>query len=113
MIKFISDIHCISCNAVYVLINFTMKWKLSVFTLLALAVNVSWCAKILGLFPVNIKSHSIMINAILQELIARGHQVSSMRFVADFLCYFYATDYTARYCDELSIRQQYAQLYGY
>lgn len=43
--------------------------------ILATLVNDSLGAKILGLFPLNAKSHSIMINAVLEELIARGHQV--------------------------------------
>lgn len=52
-----------------------LMWILG--SLLVTVVHLSRCAKILGLFPMNFKSHSIMINTILEELIARGHQVTS------------------------------------
>lgn len=52
-----------------------MKLLAFIVTLVAFRVNLGESARILGLFPVNIKSHSIMINAIQKELIARGHQV--------------------------------------
>lgn len=44
-------------------------------TYLCWVLKVTHGAKILGLFPLNVKSHSIMTNSIVKELIARGHQV--------------------------------------
>lgn len=37
--------------------------------------GISNGARILGVFTVNSKSHSIMINAILEELLIRGNEV--------------------------------------
>lgn len=53
-----------------------MKFPMSWFILLAISLQLTNGARILGVFPFNMKSHSIMINAIVEELIARGHHVS-------------------------------------
>lgn len=48
---------------------------LSVYVVILALVNAHG-AKILGVFPYCAKSHSIMTNAIVKELLNRGHQVT-------------------------------------
>lgn len=53
--------------------------------LLSCILKFSICAKILGVFAMPAKSHSIMINAILEGLIARGHEVIYWRYDINFV----------------------------
>ena len=46
--------------------------RLFIFILL---VNVAYGARILGLFPMPVKSHSIMDNPYMEQLAKRGHEV--------------------------------------
>lgn len=64
-----------------------MRMTYIIFALLAFVANESSGARILGLFPFNAKSHSIMTNAIIAELAKRGHQVKLLLLIIGIYSY--------------------------
>lgn len=81
-------------------------------TLLWTFVHHSSGAKILGLFVLNTKSHSLMINTILKELIARGHQVMFCQILAKHVNIFAYCLYTVGRGNSLPTAFKHAQLHG-
>lgn len=83
-----------------------------VFVLICLTtvIHVAWSAKILGIFALNIKSHSIMINTIVEELLVRGHQVTVYKYLRLILMSYIVVIVGRGY--SISIAFKHTQLYS-
>lgn len=89
-----------------------MKLVLIVIINLSIGFRCSNGARILGVFPLNSKSHSIMINAIVKELTVRGHQVSANNLKRQIRLISIEFMSIAGRHNSLSTAQEYAKLQG-
>lgn len=92
-----------------------MKLACLLALLLAFGAHISQCARILGVFPYHGKSHSFVINAILRELIERGHEANIIfkkQLCARYINPFLSATFAAGRDYGLPITREHTELHG-